>query len=61
MNYLLLAVDKVLQTHTQWHRKLFRTRVGAISGNWEGYQDTFVWRKITFLLSDSINLGAPAP
>jgi len=33
--------------------------------NWVGtylsYQDTFVWRKITFLWSDSKNWGAPVP
>jgi len=40
----------------QWCRKLFRTGGGTIS-----YQDTFVWRKITFLWSDSKNWGAPAP
>jgi len=35
----------------KWHRKLFRTR-GTIN-----HQDTFAWRKITFLWSDSKNWG----
>jgi len=43
----------------QWHRKLFKSGWGYLS-----YQDTFVWRKITFLWSDSKKWGgggAPAP
>jgi len=44
------------QSIHQWHRKLFKTGRGYLS-NW----DTLVWRKITFLLSDSKNWEASAP
>jgi len=47
----------MLQRIYQWHKKLFKTR----GESYLSYQDTFVWRKITFLWSDSKNWEVPAP